>query len=325
MAKRKRLTPPQAEFLRLSPEGADAPRPPIAQVAGEAAAVSALSALSDEWEVARAEGRLIISLPLQEVDPNYLDRDRTAVDEADMDALKQSLLARGQQTPVEVIARDGGRYGLISGWRRYSALQALLRETEDDRFATVQAVLRRPADLAASYVAMVEENEIRSDLSFYERARIVARALEAGVFQTEKEALHGLFGNATYARRSKIKSFLPIVAALGGVLRYPTHLSERAGLALSKALTADPGVAGRLQKALSKAMPETPEAEISCLMAGIKPNASGTESKSGSNKEKSEGPAGIRIASEPGRISLTGPGVTEDLQKRLRIWLQDNA
>ena len=40
-------------------------------------------------------------------------------------------------------------------------------------------LLRQPQDLAASYVAMAEENEIRADLSHYERARLVLRALEA--------------------------------------------------------------------------------------------------------------------------------------------------
>jgi hypothetical protein len=39
-----------------------------------------------------------------------------------------------------------------------------------------------------AYLAMVEENEIRVGLSFYERARIVARAAEAGVFERHRGA-----------------------------------------------------------------------------------------------------------------------------------------
>ena len=53
-------------------------------------------------------------------------------------------------------------YGLISGWRRLTALQALHAETGEARFATVQALVRRPETAADAYVTMVEENEIRA-------------------------------------------------------------------------------------------------------------------------------------------------------------------
>ena len=183
--------------------------------------------------------------------------------------------------------------------------------------------MRQPADLAESYVAMVEENEIRADLSFYERARIVARALEAGVFESEKQALQSLFGNATYARRSKIKSFLPIVADLGDVLKYPAHLSERAGLAISKALTSDPDAKARVRKALGRAKRSTAEVELSCLMGALKPKSSPTESKIDPNKGADRGSSeDITITAKPGRIVLTGAGVTDELRQKLRAWLK---
>ena len=99
-------------------------------------------------------------------------RDRIAVAPDDLAALTESLRARGQQTPIEVVDLGGGQYGLISGWRRISALRALLDETGEAQFATVLALLRQPADASAAYVAMVEENEIRIGLSYYERARL---------------------------------------------------------------------------------------------------------------------------------------------------------
>ena len=50
---------------------------------------------------------------------------------------------------------------------------------------------------------MVEENEIRVGLSYYERARIVAKAVAQGVFETEKQALQRLFHTASRPKRSK--------------------------------------------------------------------------------------------------------------------------
>lgn len=321
MAKRKRLTPAQAGFLSGPAPEVKSAHPPIAQVAGDAAAVSALSTLSSEWETARAEGRLVLSLALEDVVGDHLVRDRAALDNEAMDSLKQSLSARGQQTPIEVLELPEGGYGLISGWRRLTALRQLRDETGEDRFGTVQALIRRPADLADSYVAMVEENEIRSDLSFYERARIVIKALEAGVFETEKEALNSLFATGSYARRSKIKSFIPVVQALEGALRFPERMSERTGLALSKALVSDPETAATMRATLDATPPETAEAETASLLAVLKP-ADGT-AKNDSVPEKKFPPRARKFHLEhrPGEIVLSGPGVTRAFRAQLRDWL----
>ena len=108
-------------------------------------------------------------------------------------------------------------YGLISGWRRLEALKALHAETGEPRFATVQALVRRPETAADAYVAMVEENEIRVGLSQYERARVAARATERGVFPSEKAALLALFATASRPKRSRIRAFLELYHALDGV------------------------------------------------------------------------------------------------------------
>ena len=324
MAKRKRLSPAQSGFLAgEAPQGGTA-RAPIAQVAGEAAAVSALAKLTDEWEAAREEGRMVIRIPTDRIDADHLVRDRVAQDDEAQIALKQSLMARGQQTPIEVVQLDGDRYGLISGWRRLGALRALHDETGEPRFGFAKALVRRHGDLVDSYVAMVEENEIRADLSFYERARIVVKALEEGVFETEKQALQGLFANATYARRSKIKSFIPLVRALDDVLRYPERISERAGLALSKAL--EDGQGERLRAALVEAAPESPEAEQACLVAALRPQktapASGAGPAEGSAPRAGQG-GGVRLKAGPYRVELTGAGVTPGFVARLKAWLDE--
>lgn len=249
--------------------------PPIAQVAAESSAQAALSALSEAMTSARSEGRLVLRLPLAEVEADYLVRDRLELDEEELAGLITSIRDHGQRSPAEVSELATGRYGLISGWRRLQALTRLYRETGDPRFGHILALVRRPDSAADAYVAMVEENEIRLGLSYYERARIAARAVELGVFDSEKQALQRLFSNASRSRRSKIGSFLTLWRHLDGVLRFPAAIPERLGLGLEKALVAaDPAAISALVQSLA----ETPaadalseQAKLLDFVAGIGP------------------------------------------------------
>lgn len=319
---RKRLGGPLPDYL----EGMQTPPAPlaalpIAQVAGDAAAMAALAAVSEELATARAEGRMVLALPLDAVVEDYLIRDRIAVDDAEMAALKESLRARGQQTPVEVAEIGGGRYGLISGARRMTALRALAAETGPDtekaRFGTVLALLRRPEGGADPYVAMVEENEIRVGLSFYERARIVMRAVEAGVYESEKKALQGLFATASFAKRSKVKSFIPVVAALDGALRFPAAIPERLGLRLSKALEEE-GFRDRALAALRAADAATAEAEARVLSGLVRPVA---EDDPVLVEDGAAAEERLRITVSAGRVVIAGPGVDADFIAALRDWI----
>jgi ParB family chromosome partitioning protein len=119
MAKRKRLSPALLAADISEETGSNRPlethsRPPIAQVAGEAAEHAAFAEVTRTLTEAREEGRLIQRLPLAEIETGHLVRDRIVFDESDMAALVTSLRARGQQVPIEVVAQEGG-YGLISG------------------------------------------------------------------------------------------------------------------------------------------------------------------------------------------------------------------
>jgi ParB family transcriptional regulator, chromosome partitioning protein len=371
MAKRRRLS--ALPFLSAAPTDAAAqaagiaetapapiPRPPIAQVAGEAAASSALHEMAERFERARAEGRMIQPLALDAIEADYLVRDRLGLEAEGQAALVASIRARGQQVPVEVVALGQGRYGLISGWRRLAALRALHEQTGEDRFATALAILRRPADAPAAYLAMVEENEIRVGLSYYERARIVARAVEAGVFADDTAALQTLFAAASRPRRSKIGSFLRIVRALDETLRFPAAIPERLGLRLSAALQEDAALAARIAAELRRTPPETAEAELALLdrlaapaappaTAAPEPKAAEREAGAEARAGAGQGPAtGERAGAAPppeagpgapaetpadtptvtyeperGRITLTGPGIDAALARRLRAWLAE--
>lgn len=334
MAKRKRLTLPDGASLPdpspaggpMFPLGLARSAPPIARVAGDAATAAALGNLTDEITSARDEGRLIQALPLAAVDEGYLVRDRILAGEADLDALITSLRARGQQTPIEVVALAGGAYGLISGWRRLTALRRLHAEApEDPRFATVQAILRRPESASDAYLAMVEENEIRAGLSYYERARIVARAAEAGVFPDTGTALQRLFAAASRTRRSKIGSFLRLYQALDPALRFPAAIPERLGLTLARAIEADPTLAPRLRDRLRKTPPASAEAELTALDRATRPPAPQRAPSPPEDPGNTTISPDIRMETALNRITLTGPGVTGLLQMRLVSWLKDQA
>lgn len=324
MAKRKRLTVPGAVDF---PEGETRPAvaaeppalfapPPIAHVAGDSAAAAALSDLAREMTEARDSGRMILSLPLEAIDADYLVRDRVHADPEELEALMASMRQRGQQVPIEVTQLPDGRYGLISGWRRLTALRRLAGYSPE--FTRALAILRRPDTAATAYLSMVEENELRVGLSYYERARIVLRATEQGVFPDTQTAMARLFASASKAKRSKIGSFFRIVHALDGTLRFPSCIPERLGLTLSRALDRDPSLAPRIADRLQAEFPLQPEREQALLeellapaKAAIQPPAPrlpppGTEELPG-------------VFVEPGLGSITfrGPKVTALFQMRL--------
>ncbi|WP_417268633.1 ParB/RepB/Spo0J family partition protein [Celeribacter baekdonensis] len=336
MAKRKRLTPARPDFLSTeaqiepNPPETDTqapetktmfpmgvakttPRPPIAQVAGEAAISAALTEMTDMVARARSEGRIVEVLPLSSVEMGHLVRDRVHVHSDDLDALKSSLKARGQQTPIEVVDRGEGafpRYGLISGWRRMVALS-------DIGAVEVLAIVRHPQTSSDAYVAMVEENEIRADISFYERARIVVKALEQGVYSDPKQALQTLFANVSRAKRSKIKSFMTLVEALDGHLRFPSAISERVGLELVKRLQADPGLIDAMTARLSQEVPSTAEAEVAVLLGeGL------TQKTRTPTQPRETGPVNVAYHAQDRRIELTGAGVDVAFARALETWLK---
>ncbi|WP_299628669.1 ParB N-terminal domain-containing protein [uncultured Tateyamaria sp.] len=264
MAKRKRLSPANPDVFGAAPETKSMlARAPIADVASDAATTAALHDVSRELSEARATGRMVLSLPVSAITLDHIVRDRVAVDDAEMEALMASIAARGQQSPIEVLETGSGQYGLISGWRRCQAIVQLAARGDHD--GTVLALLRRPSDASETYQAMVEENEIRVGLSYYERARIAARAVEQGVFETQKAALLTLFATASRPKRSKIRSFLPLVAALDGHLRFPHAIGERLGLKISAALETHKGMGEQMRTALAKDAPDSPEAEQALL------------------------------------------------------------
>lgn len=290
MAKRRRLDIPDSTALeRLARDFAAEPlvalplgpsAPPIARVAAETAGQAAAATIdarikaatyeadAARWREAEAEGRVAVLLPLGAIETEHLARDRLSLDEDEMAELRNSIRTHGLRLPVEVMRVDGPpgaqpHYGLISGWRRLQALRTLWAETGDEVFSTVKALVRTPVDAAEAYVAMVEENEIRADLSHYERGRIAVVAAGQGAFSSVDAAVSVLFAASSKAKRSKIRSFAHIYEELGDLLAFGTALSERSGLRLAAALRL--GAGSQLRRTLARRSPETAAEEWAAI------------------------------------------------------------
>ena len=253
-----RITPEAASRARDAAEKALAEQsaasragPPIARMAAGVgqeidaeirrlkSELDTLNAQSEALKTAEAEGRVIVAVDLDQIDLEHLTRDRVTLNRGGEDwlALKASLRARGQQTPVELtdLGEDATpRYGLISGLRRVAALRELLDETGNDRFAMVLALIRPALPTVDKLIAMIEENEIRRDISFYERGRIAVIAAQQGIFEDTDVAIDALFPRSDRNRRYKIRCFATICEALDHRLDHPEVIGERLGIEIAK-------------------------------------------------------------------------------------------
>jgi len=202
MARRRTLEAPDARalaeieagFAAKPASGPAALHAPIAQVASEAAqgrdarpatdraTEARVAAEAASWRDAQAEGRVIETLPLERIQVNHLTRDRVETDAEAMEELVASIRANGQRLPVEVMDLGEGRYGLVSGWRRVRALALI--GTEDGTPPVARAIVRPMVEVGAAYAAMVEENEVRAQLTPYERGRIAAVAAHLDYVQS---------------------------------------------------------------------------------------------------------------------------------------------
>lgn len=346
MAKRKRLTPANPAFLEAGPTeasplpgltttAAETPpsRAPIADVATEAATTSALEEMTARMVQDRENGRLVETLNLAEIELDYLVRDRVSVDPEEMQTLMASIREHGQRTPIDVVILGPKRYGLISGWRRCEAVRCLIDAGEP--IPGIKALLRRPDGAASAYQSMVEENEIRVGLSYYERAHIAARAVEQGVYETPKAALLSLFSAASRAKRSKIRSFLKLVEQLDGAVLFPHVVGERLGLALAKQIEADAAFGPALKAQLIKVSPSSPEDELALLSAFLERQTKPQKTPVTEPVKDSKPPAfdveelrpglSVKLHHSSGRVEISGEAFTEDLRSRLLSWLQSQA
>ena len=306
MAKRRKLEAPSAadmnkyeeEFRRETPARSAAA--PIAQVAADTAeayesgttaertARARDSAEAQKFREADAAGLLIFELPIDTIEPLSMQRDRTVIDKDAMEELEFSINANGLRMPIEVYqlkgSATGKQYGLLSGYRRLIAQQNLYARSGNDKFKTIKAVLRDPDQMGGAFVAMVEENEIRQDLSHYERGRIAAIAAQQGAFASTEDAVAQMFAAASKAKRSKIRSFAMIFEELGDMLEFPEGMREKDGLRLAGALRS--GAEARLREVLETGQGTDAKAEWALIEGVLAEHADKPQDRSRGGRPK---------------------------------------
>ncbi|MGR3716682.1 MAG: ParB/RepB/Spo0J family partition protein, partial [Thermohalobaculum sp.] len=205
---------------------------------------------------------------LTEIDGAALTRDRSGLDDDALTELRLSIAASGLRMPIELFElsepRPPHRYGLLSGLRRLQAFQALHELTGDDRYAAIPAFLRAPGTMAEALAAMVEENEIRAELSPWERGRIALIAHRQEIFPTIEEAVAKLYPAADRMKRARLRSVAHLVEELDGLLTNPESLNQHRLLRIEAAVRA--GFGDVIRTALEESTPASPQAQWQILL-----------------------------------------------------------
>ena len=164
-------------------------------------------------------------IPLDQIDATGLPRDRTLIDAAALAELERSIAATGLRTPIEVYAVGTG-YGLISGLRRLTAFRRLYATTQLQKFDAIEATLRTPLGPTQAMAMMVEENEVRANLSPWERSAIATRAVGFDGIETLDAAITTLFPHADRNKRHRIQVIAEVVEDFDTILIDPEGLSQ---------------------------------------------------------------------------------------------------
>jgi ParB family chromosome partitioning protein len=120
--------------------------------------------------------REITANSIRDIDPDRIDmdglRDRLVLEDDSIDELAESIKKHGQQVPILVRPSDQPeRYRVVYGRRRLAAIRKV--------GGTVKAIVRTLDD-DASLIAQGQENNLRLDPSFIEKALFIKEMQEAG-------------------------------------------------------------------------------------------------------------------------------------------------
>ncbi len=186
-----------------------------------------------------------ILIPVASIDETALTRDRATIDPEALTELQLSVARSGLRMPVEVFKlrepRGGITHGLISGFRRVAVFRKLHELSKQEKYLSIPAFVREPASVAEAVVAMVEENEIRSDLSPYERGMVAVAAKEQGLYGTIEEAVDALYSTATRQKRGRLRMLARLAEEIEGAMTEPEALSQARALRLARAFQAGLG------------------------------------------------------------------------------------
>ena len=117
----------------------------------------------------------VIDIPIHSIDPNP-NQPRRTFDPESLSALSASIQSSGILSPI-LVARDGNRYTLIAGERRWCAARLA-------NLTTVPAIVRDWDEIKRQEAALIE-NIQRDDLNPIEEAQGIARLIDQYSFTQE--------------------------------------------------------------------------------------------------------------------------------------------
>jgi len=120
--------------------------------------------------------REITANSIRDIEPDRIDmdglRDRLVLEDDSIDELAESIRKHGQQVPIMVRPSDQpDRYRIVYGRRRLAAIR---------RVGGLVKAIVRTLDDDASLIAQGQENNLRLDPSFIEKALFIREMQEAG-------------------------------------------------------------------------------------------------------------------------------------------------
>ena len=244
-----------------------------------------------------------VLVPHDAIDESALPRDRAGLDAEPLDELVASLVANGLRQPIELWQLSEPRpphaFGLISGFRRLAAFRSLHTTAADKtRWQAIPAFIRQPASYAAAFAAMVEENEVRAELSPFEKGMTLVTAVRCEIFPSVDAAIDAMHAGKPYHQRSRLRTLARFAAEMDGLLTAPEKLSQAQAFRIAAAF--DAGFGEVIDTALNESSLKDPATQWEIL----KPILAEAEDCARANKPHIPGHRPRRIARVRGSLTV---------------------
>lgn len=217
------------------------------------------------------------STPTRNLDPStvvpsrWANRHPKSFNTPEFARLKQDIeLAGGNIQPIKVrVLKDHpGRYELIFGHRRHRACSELGLPVG----ATIETGAVSDLEL---FSAMDRENRERADLSPYEQGAMYRRALEEGLYPSNRKLSAALGVSHTWVNAVLMVADLPMPVV--ECFKSPLDIQHRHAKLLSTALETDrKGILRRAEKLRAQERPSSAQAVVNALI-GQAPDVAGTQ------------------------------------------------
>ena len=256
----------------------------------------------------RAAGLLVLRLDPKRVRATeFINRHERAFLESDPKfiELKDSLRANGQEQPIRVraVAEDpAADFEIVSGHRRHRAALALDAEIEGG-FPVLALVDGKASESRDLVLKMYRENEVRSDLSAFEKGTMFQQWLAAGVFAEQGELASAIgVSDATVTKYLQIADLPAFVVA---AFSDPRDIAVRWSHDLVKALKAQPAKVEEVAVRLANTSPRPDAGAIArALIASGEATRESRGSPSREQAIKIDGRVALRLQRRDGRFTL---------------------